>query len=322
MKKLYQKLLDLMNISGRDLAVFLLALLLAFVVWLIHNLSLRYNDYLSVPVQAHANLNGHSSVSSNSTDVVARCRTTGYKVILTNLKKGRRPVGVKFSPSVMHKGDEDLFYVTSADLQNYSHLIFGDDVTVEYFVSDTLYFRFPQEQHKKVPVHPVYTVTYRPQYMNDGELAVYPDSVIVYGEPYQLELIDKVYTKPIRHHDLDRNVQGLVSLETVRGVRFSENEIHYILDVIRYVEMTVSRQVVPMGFPEGKQVLMLPSSVEVKCRCAFPLVSNLEDMEMNILYEDFQYSLSGLCPVRMKEAPRGLIDYECSPVGVECIIED
>ena len=322
MKKLYQRLLDLMNISGRDLAVFLLALLLAFVMWLIHNLSLRYNDYLSVPVQAHANLDGHASMSSNSTEVIARCRTTGYKAIKSNFRKKRRPVEVNFSSSVMHKGEDDFFYVTSSDLQNYSHIIFGDDVTVEYFVSDTLFFRFPEEMHKKVPIHPVYTVTYRSQYMNNGELEIEPDSVIVYGEPYQLELVDKVYSKPIRIHDIDHDVQGLVNLESIRGVRMSENDIRYSLDVIRYVEMTLSLPVVPLGFPENKDIVILPSSVRVQCRCAFPLITELDDLQVNIMYEDFQNSLSGTCPVRLEGSLRGLIDYECSPIGVECIIKD
>ena len=70
-----------MNISGRDLAVFLLALLLAFSIWLIHNLALKYNAYLDVTVQASCNIDGHSELSSDYSHVVARCRATGYNVI-------------------------------------------------------------------------------------------------------------------------------------------------------------------------------------------------------------------------------------------------
>ena len=50
MGDLYNRILKSFNISGRDLAVFLLALLLAFSIWLIHNLSLKYNDYLTASV--------------------------------------------------------------------------------------------------------------------------------------------------------------------------------------------------------------------------------------------------------------------------------
>ena len=86
MRKLYNELLSLLNISGRDLAVFLLALLLAFSIWLIHNLSLKYNAYLDVAVQAHCNIDGHSEMSSDKSNVVARCRATGYNVIRSGIK--------------------------------------------------------------------------------------------------------------------------------------------------------------------------------------------------------------------------------------------
>ena len=39
----YHRLLEKLHINGRDLAIFLLSLLLAFSIWIIHNLSLEYS---------------------------------------------------------------------------------------------------------------------------------------------------------------------------------------------------------------------------------------------------------------------------------------
>ena len=58
MRKLLQRLLAYLHTNGRDVAVFLLSLLLAFSIWIIHNLSLRYNDYLKVSVVARCNIEG------------------------------------------------------------------------------------------------------------------------------------------------------------------------------------------------------------------------------------------------------------------------
>ena len=146
MRRLYNRLLDLLNISGRDLAVFLLALLLAFSIWLIHNLSLKYNDYLTSSVIAQTNIEGHANVSVNHSDVIARCRATGYKAIMSDIKAHRRPVTVVFDPSVVRHKRDDLFYILSTDLTEYAHLIYGEGVTLEYFVSDTLFFRFPERR--------------------------------------------------------------------------------------------------------------------------------------------------------------------------------
>ena len=88
MKNLIHRILKTLNISGRDWVVLLLALLLAFSIWVIHNLSLKYNNYMSVPVVAKCSIPGHSSVSADKADVTARCRATGYKVIKSHLLKG------------------------------------------------------------------------------------------------------------------------------------------------------------------------------------------------------------------------------------------
>ena len=59
--------------------------------------------------------------------------------------------------------------MTSDDLQEYTHLIFGENVSVEYFLKDTLFFRFPYETHKKVPVYPVHILRYDSQYIGEGD---------------------------------------------------------------------------------------------------------------------------------------------------------
>ena len=196
MKNLFHKILKALNINGRDGVVLMLALLLAFSTWLIHNLALKYNDFLKVPVVAKCDLNGHSDKSSNECEVVARCRATGYKVIRAALRSNKT-VDVTFRSSDMVHLEGDMFYITSDDLIEYANAIYGTEINVEYFLTDTLFFRFPYENHKKVPVVPIHSLNYREHYMADGEFEVEPDSVLVYGEPYRLENVEAVYTKPI-----------------------------------------------------------------------------------------------------------------------------
>lgn len=323
MRKLYQKLLEKLNISGRELAVFLLALLLAFSIWLIHNLSLKYNDYLTSTVIAQCNIEGHSPVSINESDIVARCRATGYKVILADIKAHRKPVTVSFDSSVMKHKDDDLFYVLSSDLTEYAHLIYGDGVTLEYFVSDTVFFRFPHVDHKKVPVHPVYSVSYMPQHMSDGELEVIPDSVTVYGEAHRLENIDKVFTEMVKHTSLSSDVQGVVRLEKIRGVRYSAEEVHYLIDVSRYVEVSRSVQVKVINVPADKVLQVFPSTVTVKAKFSFPLSGDgYENVEAVVDYNDYNSSISGKCNVKLSDTPSGLISYEVEPAAVNCVLEE
>ena len=322
MKRLYDRLLKSLNISGRDLAVFLLALLLAFSIWLIHNLGLKYNNYLTASVKAECNIEGHTNISLNTSDVIARCRATGYKAIMSDIKARRRPVTVTFSPTVMHHKEGDLFYLLASDLTEYTHLIYGDGVTLEYFVSDSVFFRFPEVDHKKVPVQPVYSVSYMPQHISSGELQVIPDSVTLYGEARLIQNIDKVMTEPIKHSSLSADVQGVVRLEKIKDVRLSVTEVHYLLDVRRYVEMKMTLPVTVENVPADKKLVPFPSKADVVMKLAFPLEGDPEGLELKADYNDFITSLSGVCPLKLTGEAKGLISYEVVPVAVNCVLED
>lgn len=323
MKRLFHRFLKSLNFDGRDWAVLLLALLLAFSTWMIHNLALRYNDYLKVSITARCNLDGHADVSSNRAEVMARCRTTGYNVLKYNMRSDSRTKEIEFSPSVMKKDGDDLYYVLSSDLQEYSHLIFGDKVTVEYFVTDTLFFRFPDIASKRVPVIFVHSISFRPQYINDGVVDCKPDSITLTGEKYRLESIDRVFTKPVKQMDLHEDISGMAEIEKIRGVRFSVPEVRYSLDVTRYVELKKSYPVMTVNVPSDKKLLTYPSYVDAVFKCRYPLSEDpTEGLSFTVDYNDFMESLSGKCRVKIVSQPESVISYDTDPSVVDCVLED
>lgn len=321
MKNLFNRLLDALNIGGRDWVILILALLLAFSVWLIHNLSLKYNADLKAKVVAIAPLEGHEKVSFASQDVAARGRATGYNIIASYMK-ARRPVKVEFSPSALQRYDSDRFFVTGEKLNEYSHLIFGEDVTVDHYITDTLFFRFPKVNHKKVPVVPVTLFSFQGQYMSKGELKVTPDSVVVEGEPYLLESVKQVYTAPIRHFDISSSISGVIPVESIKGVDIPTSEVYYELDVTRYVEVEADAVVTAVNVPAGKTLMIFPSVASVKMRCEFPLIDDIGDnVSLQVDYNDFKSSLKGNCAVRMADMPKGVISYDVTPSYVRCVEE-
>lgn len=320
MKAFLHKLAAMLNLNGRDVPVFLLSLLLAFSIWLIHNLTLKYTDYITVPVVATAKIEGHAAESSDRSDAVARCRTTGYNLVRAAMSK-KKPVKVHFNR--MHRKSDNVFYVTSADLQEYTHLIYGENVTLEYYVSDTLFFHFPDEDFKKVPVYPVHHIDFRPQYTMVGKVAVEPDSVIVYGEPNHLRNIDYAYTESIRFSRLDANAQGLVKLEKMRGLRYAEEAVRYSINVVRYVDIPAVVPVHARNVPEDKSLMVYPSVASVVFRCVYPNIRDLEkDIRFYVDYNEFLDSRSAKCIVHTDDLPSNVIDYTVEPMVFECVVSD
>jgi hypothetical protein len=158
--------------------------------------------------------------------------------------------------------------------------------------------------------------------MSDGELMVVPDSVILYGEAYKLSSIDKVFTEPIKHQSVTSDIQGVVRLEKIKDVRLSVTEVHYLLDVSRYIEMKVSLPVKTINVPADRKMTVYPSSADVVLKMAFPLESEPSGLELHADYNYYVNSLSGICPLVLSNAPKGLISYEVDPVAVNCVLED
>lgn len=315
------RLLRKLDIDGRDLAVMLLSLLLAFGIWIAHNLSLQYSSLISVPVIAQSNIDGRSAESSNTVAVVARCRTTGYRLLNKNRSTKHRTLKVFFSPDDLHHDSEDMFYITSNELGGYINEIFGDNVQLESFVSSKVQFKFPEESHKTVPVQALSIVSFKPQYMAAGNITLTPDSVIVYGEPLHLQNIDRVYTETVKLESLSSVAHGVAKLELPRGnVRLSAQEVSYSLEVSRYVEISKEVKIGLKNVPAGRDLSVYPSEARVVFKCAFPMTFDPTDrVTFYVDYNDFAGSINGRCVPRVNGLSEGILDYAVEPQVFECV---
>ena len=319
MCRLWDKFRSVKDTNGKDILIFVLSLLLAFSIWLIHNLSLYYNEEVSVPVRARSNIQGRAQLSSNDAVVQARLRLTGFNAISSRRAMRRQPILVDFAPADLHPGAGEMFYLTGTDLTRYVQDIFGDDARLETMISDTVQFRFPLENSKKVPVVPVYTADFRSQYTAAGDIRITPDSVTIYGEPMHLSQIESVLTKPFYLRDLRVSAHGRVRLEST-GLRLSDNTVDYSLEVSRFVEITADLPVEGRGVPAGRSLIIYPSVAQVSFKCAFPVtVDPTVTAHIYIDYQDFVSSLGGKCLPHVDALPPGILDYSVEPEVFDCV---
>lgn len=308
------------GIDAIDIGTFALAVVLAAGIWLLHGLSQNYTKLVNVPVQVESNLTGHASISSNTSVVSARCRTTGMNLLRLGKASRRKPLVIDILPEdLRHIGGED-YYLASNSLGRYVADIFGESAQVESFVSDTLLFRFPYQNNKKVPVQPVYTISFKQQYAAVSPLKVTPDSVTVYGEPFHLEQIDRVYTKSFALENLRSGTHGEIKLSPINGVRFSEESVEYSVDVSRYVEVTSEMDVESRHVPADKSLIIYPPVAKVTFKCLFPVTTNpVGDVKIYIDYKDFAGSLDGKCLPRTTKLPASVFGCDIEPQVFECV---
>lgn len=299
---------------------FLACLLLSAVIWLFHNLSQQYADIVNVTVMPSSNIDGRAENASTEVTVSARCKASGWRLVA--LGRDSKTRKVFFDASDLSKAGDDNFTINSANLYKYVKEIFGDDVTVESFVTDAVKMKFIEENHRKVPVMAVMTATYKPQYMAKGPAVMVPDSVILYGDKDRLASIDAVYTKQMNFKDLRSSVHSEVRLEKPAGVRISHEKATCSLEVTRFVELRSRVSIGTRNVPAHTHLTLLPSSADVVYRCIFPLNGNPVDRtEFYVDYRDFSNSIGGSCMIHYDGLPDGVIEVRIDPEICECVAD-
>lgn len=323
MKEFFKRLSDYLKAHRKNLAVFVPSFLLAFSIWCIHNVSLRYSEILSANVVARSTLEGRRELSSNSCTVTARCRATGYTILGNKAFGSRRKTVIVLPESALHHRYGDVFAFVPESMPEFGNMIFGSSVSsVEHYLTDTLYFEFHRENNRKVPVHFRGDYSFAPQYMSVKGVEMTPDSVLVYGEPSVLEGISFVNTGNIVLPDLRADRHGTATLETPAGTRLSQTSADYSIGVQRYVSSEILLDVAVKGRPAGKSIAVFPSSVKAKVNFRFPLVTSPDSLDVAYVdYAEFEKSKSGKCIVRISGLPEGVLSIDLENDIVDCIAE-
>ena len=300
---------------------FLLCVLFSASIWLVLNLSQSYVAIVSVPVVAKSNIEGRAAVSKTEATASAQVSATGFRHILMGRARRRAEQVTIAATDFRHVGGDRVSLSKSA-LCRYASQLFGDGVTVEGFISDDLEFVFAEETYKKVPVRPVLSVHFLPQYMATRPMSLQPDTVLVYGEPARLENVEAVATKPLELYDVRGSVHGKIRLETPMGVRLSHEECVYSMEVSRYVEIRAEVKVETRNVPARVDLAVLPSTATAVFRCAFPTASDPSvHTHFYVDYRDFANSRSGRCMAHCEGLPSDVIDYTLTPEVFDCMVK-
>lgn len=307
------------NWNGEGI-VMILSLLLAVFIWVLTNLSKEYSGTISVPVVAQCNIEGHGLESTNTVLVSARCRTDGFRLLRERSRKERDVVVVSFDQADLRNTAPHTYCLIGSTINSYVNEFFGEGAQVEAFISDTLKFIFPAENHKRVPVEVHKSIVCRSQYMPSGPFRVMPDSVTVYGDDMHLDAIEKVVASRLLLTDVHESQHGVLRLAPIKGVRLSTEEVSFELPVSRYVELRTTVPIEVWNAPAGRKIQVYPATAQVVMRCAFPLAKDpVSAFKLYVDWKDFNASLTGRCAARTLRLPAGVLDYRLEPEVFDCV---
>ncbi len=299
-----------------------LSLLLACCWWFIHNMSLSYSGLAQCRFVVKCELDGRSNLSSSASEVAARLEMSGFDLAMSRYEMRRKPRGVEISPEDVHYLQGDTYYMAKDDLTKYFHDFFGVDAKLEYFVTDTVFLRFPEMDYRKVPVKLISSISFRPQYMASGKLRPTPDSVLVYGKKELLDAVQFVTTEMIEYSDVRSELYGEVALKPVKDLRLSVEKVQFTLPVVRYVEQVFSVGVETVNVPSDVVMQVVPATAGIRVKAVFPGVQDAGGISVSVDYVDFESGRSGKCLGKVSGLPEGVLAYAVEPRVFDCILRN
>jgi hypothetical protein len=309
--------------EGRNWLILVISLLLAFFMWSIMKLSANYSSYVRYRIEASTNIPGRSNTAVSTDVLVIGAKSTGFHII-QNLQgdQGNALMLYEIDGKHFHKyrEDGDLFYLLPDNIRQKIQDALGADVKVESLATDTLFFEFPVQGNRKVAVVASSAIKYGKQFMPYSEIILKPDSVLIYGDEAVISNIHHVTTQAIKSNDTQHSLSGVVKLNPLKGVRFSQEEIFYSQEVGRFVEHTVNVPVTIGNAPSYANVAIVPQEVTIKYRQPFVGASAYSQQDFSVVVEYDEILRKDVVKPKIARMPEGILTIDMEPKFVECVL--
>ncbi|WP_223033257.1 CdaR family protein [Hanstruepera marina] len=250
--KLKDKLIK--SIRSKRINIFFMFLLLSFVILILTKLSKTYTNTIAFEV-VEMNVPETDVIINDSTPILnISLKTKGFNFLKFYFNKPK--IGLDFSENITKTNEMYVWNNHTA----FSNIIaqFDKDVEIVNLNPDTLWFKYDENDIKKVPIVLNADVNFKLGYDILNSFKLSPDSVKLVGPKSVLSEIHNIETDTLQLNQVFSNIESAVQLK----LSVNNEEIEYTPK-----EVLVSANV--EKFTEGKlkvpiQVVNVPDSIKIK----------------------------------------------------------
>ncbi len=305
----------------RGWLLLVLSVFAASVIWLLHALSLQYSAFLEYYVELKSAPDGKGGRVTSNDKLIVRCKTEGYNILIHRIGPNYITMDLDTRPMVARDSASSIYTADRETLREGLVQSLPQGIELEFIVTEKLDFILPTMVSKRVPVVPKYSLDFADQYMPVSQISLKPDSIDIYGDIKHVSIIDSVWTETISYKDISSPVSGICSIVPIRWISFSDNQVYYSMDVSRYYESKITLPIIPVGVPEDKEMIVLPSEATLTYRKAFGGVQpKNNEFQLTVDYNDYINSISSKVIPRATVLPKGVLYWEVSPRYVDCVV--
>lgn len=233
--------------------------------------------------------------------------------------KATPTIDLKFNA---YASPDGVFKVDQAQLKKLINAQLGRSVVLTTVLPESINAKYTDQPGKLVPV--VVDIDVKPELLHtqNGPIIKSQDSVMVYGDAATLAAISEVYTYRINAKDLTDTLRRRVSIAPLKGAVVEPRSIDVTVPVEKLVSQRQKVQIAVRNVPQGVNVIVFPSSVEVSYRAPVSSQRKIHaEVTAVVDYNNIVDGQSRKVALQVGEAPAVYQDIRLSTDSVEYIVE-
>lgn len=213
---------------------------------------------------------------------------------------------------------DGVFRITTSELYSALRQRFGSTAQINSCSIDSLHLIYTDLPGKRVPIDVVSELQAANGYVVNPNLKVENSFVTVYSTKANiLDTIRRVRTTPIQRSNLSESTSIVVTFAPLKGVRVVPASVKVKIDVQPLVQRTVTVDVKAVNVPEGENILLFPSVVDVTGFVPMDAFNaDGLDFVVEVDYHDIKPGTRRL-PVKLTKAPSNMVNPKVKPEWIE-----
>lgn len=248
----------------RNIYVFVFCLILSLTLWFLTTMNRMHTDTVKIPVR-YINLPENKMVLNDLPDhITVSIKAKGFRLLSNYIFKHWNSLEVNVdSQKDVLKGKTNYWVLPLQNKREEFSRQFGSDITIQNIEPDSIYFQFDSKSSKKVPVIFCGQINFQKNYGQSSSILIQPDSILISGNADLLKTTDSVITEQLITDVLSQDFQNKVKLKTIKGLKYSQQEVSIYIPVEQLTEKKLEIPVNISGVPQDETMKIIPDKVRV-----------------------------------------------------------
>jgi len=249
--------------NNKKLSTYALFFFISFSFWFLSMLSKHHETTLKIPV-VYINFPADKVVVSSPISFIeARVKAPGFSIVFYNLFNfSKLTLNIEQANIKPKQAGSEVFWLMNSKRKAVAEVI-SSSMELIAINPQRLIISLSNKANKRVIVKLNKSISLKPEIWLANPIALVPDSVMIYGNQEQLDVVDFVETEEVFLSDISESITHHVQLSIPSAIECKISAVEVIIEVEPFVEQLLKYKVEVKNLKKGYVLKLFPEIVQL-----------------------------------------------------------